>query len=249
MSIKDAMSDYLMADSGITGLVDLRIYPQLAPGDSTGLLTLSANVADGDTVTLDTKVYTFQTSLTNTNGNVLIGATANDSIDNLIAAIELGAGSGTKYAALTTVHDSVYAERVVTSTMSVIAHDGSNKAFATTEVSDTASWGAAAMRVYPYIVLSRISAIHGRHATAADGLVRADLQIDSFDVTSPKVETLADLLRVKLHGTQQLTIGTPTVSVRAITMTLERDDIDPPKGGRDERVFRTMQEYSIVHAA
>jgi hypothetical protein len=69
-----------------------------------GTLTLAANVADSDTVKIGAKVYTFQTTLTDVDGNVLIGATASDTIDNLIAAINLAAGGGTTYADSTTAN-------------------------------------------------------------------------------------------------------------------------------------------------
>jgi len=42
---------------------------------------------DGDTVTLDTKVYTFKSSLTPTEGEVLIGVSAAVALDNLKAAV------------------------------------------------------------------------------------------------------------------------------------------------------------------
>src|SRR6185436_19426497 len=74
-----------------------------------GTLTLTDNAADGQTVTIDGKVYTFQDTLTNVDGHVLIGASASDSIDNLIAAIMLGDGSGTLYAAATAPNSSVTA--------------------------------------------------------------------------------------------------------------------------------------------
>ena len=45
------------------------------------------NVSNGDTVTIGNKIYTFVTALTPTEGQVLIGATQNDSLQNLIYAI------------------------------------------------------------------------------------------------------------------------------------------------------------------
>ncbi len=55
------------------------------------------------------KTYTFQTTLTNTDGHVKIGASGTASLANLVAAITLGAGSGSTYAAATTLHASVTA--------------------------------------------------------------------------------------------------------------------------------------------
>lgn len=74
-----------------------------------GILTLTGNALNNETVTIDGKVYTFQDSLTNVDGNVQIAGTAAGSLDNLIAAITLGSGAGTFYAALTTLHPTVTA--------------------------------------------------------------------------------------------------------------------------------------------
>lgn len=75
---------------------------------ATGSVNLTAgNAADGNTFTINGKTYTFQTSLTNSDGNVLIGGSATASIANLVAAITLGAGAGTTYAAATTAPSNV----------------------------------------------------------------------------------------------------------------------------------------------
>jgi hypothetical protein len=74
-----------------------------------GTLTLVANPADTETCTIGAQVYTFQTVLTNVAGNVLIGASASATLDNLIAAINGAAGAGTTYAAATVEHTQVRA--------------------------------------------------------------------------------------------------------------------------------------------
>lgn len=114
---------------------------------ATGTLTATGNFADGDTVTTGTKTYTFQTVLTNVNGNVLIGASASDSLDNLIAAINLGAGSGSLYAAATTANGFVSAAAGAGDTMDVTALVGGTvgNGYATTETSANASWGGATL--------------------------------------------------------------------------------------------------------
>src|SRR3954452_16261229 len=65
-------------------------------------LTATVQPTNGQTVTIGSKVYTFQTVLTNVDGNVFIGATLTISLANLLAALNLAAGAGTKYAAATT---------------------------------------------------------------------------------------------------------------------------------------------------
>ena len=112
---------------------------------ATATLTLAGNAANGETVTIQSKVYTFQTVLTNVDGNVLIGATASDSIDNLIAAINLAAGGGTLYAAATTLHPTFSAAAGAGDTMVITAKSKgvtANSA-ATTETMGSGSWGAA----------------------------------------------------------------------------------------------------------
>ncbi len=70
-----------------------------------GTFELTTNPLDTETVTLGADTYTFQTVLTNVANNVLIGALPTDSLDNLRAAVNLEAGSGTLYAALTLQND------------------------------------------------------------------------------------------------------------------------------------------------
>ena len=120
---------------------------QLTATAATGTLTNTGNFANTETVTTGTKTYTFQTALTNVNGNVLIGATASDSLDNLIAAINLGAGSGTLYAAATTANSFVSAAAGAGDTMVVTAvtAGSSGNTIATTDTSANASWGGATL--------------------------------------------------------------------------------------------------------
>jgi phage tail sheath protein FI len=114
---------------------------------ATGTLTMTANALDTETVTIGAKTYTFQTVLTNVDGNVLIGATASDSLDNLIAAIMLGSGSGTLYAAATTAHPTAGAIAGVGDTMIAYALVGgvAGNTLATTQTLTNGTWGGATM--------------------------------------------------------------------------------------------------------
>jgi len=116
---------------------------------SSQTLTIVAAISNTETVTIDTKAYTFQTSLTDVDGNVLIGATLEESIDNLVAAITLGDGAGTKYAAATTLHPTATAVKATASTMVATAKSGgtSGDTIATTETLAGAGnqWGGATM--------------------------------------------------------------------------------------------------------
>jgi hypothetical protein len=123
-------------------LADVTV-PASAPAGET--LTLTANVANTETVTIDGKTYTFQTVLTDVDGNVLIGATASDSLDNLIAAINLGAGAGSLYAASTTAHPSYTASAGAGDTMDIAStHGGTHhNGESVTEGLANGAWGAA----------------------------------------------------------------------------------------------------------
>jgi hypothetical protein len=111
---------------------------------STGTLTFTGIPNDTETVTIDGKDYTFQTVLTDVDGNVLIGASASDSLDNLIAAINLGAGAGSEYATLTTIHPSVTALAGAGDTMVVTAKTPgiAGNAIPTVTTVTGATWGA-----------------------------------------------------------------------------------------------------------
>ncbi len=105
----------------------------------------SVNFSDGDTVTIDAKTYTFQTVLTNVDGNVLIGPDAITSLAYLVAAINLDAGGGTTYAAATTIHPTVSAavnannSRVLDATAKTAGSAGNAIALAVTGTA--AIWG------------------------------------------------------------------------------------------------------------
>ena len=79
-----------------------------------GTITFTANPANNDTVTVNGKVYTFQASVTNVNGNVLIGGNKYMTAANLALAINLTGSTGTgagnfNYAASMTINAYVSA--------------------------------------------------------------------------------------------------------------------------------------------
>lgn len=110
----------LAVDDALPG--DYKTINQHTPRDDTfmeapyiaasAVLTLAANAANNDTVTVDDNTYTFKTALTGggtTPGEVLIGADADASLDNLAAAINGDAGAGTLYGTGTTASDEASA--------------------------------------------------------------------------------------------------------------------------------------------
>lgn len=91
----------------------------LKGGGSAALNTIvsnGTNVANGDTVTINGKVYTFQTTLTNVDGHVQIASSAGSfptvadaTLFNLLLAVNLTGTAGTNYATATTRNASVTA--------------------------------------------------------------------------------------------------------------------------------------------
>lgn len=129
------------------------IYLEKAATAFTGALatqTLTSdatNVSDGETCTVGNQVYTFKTALTPTAGEVLIGADAATTLDNLKAAINGTGTAGTDYAATTPIHTQVTATTNTNTTQVVQAREYAvtNADIATTETSAHLSWGAATL--------------------------------------------------------------------------------------------------------
>jgi len=82
----------------------------IAPTTAGGTLNFTLNATNTEDVTIDAKTYTFQTVLTDFDGNVLIGADSEETLRNLIAAINLEPwGKGSVYADATTLHPTAHA--------------------------------------------------------------------------------------------------------------------------------------------
>lgn len=139
--------DTVILPDGVTQALTTNLDRTIDGVHATETLTLAANAANGETVTINTNVYTFEDELTNVDGNVHVGADADESIDNLIAAINLGDGAGTAYAAATTLHATVTAEAAAGDTMLATArHSGTAaNAYDTTETMGNGAWGAATL--------------------------------------------------------------------------------------------------------
>lgn len=125
----------------------LTVKSTLAGIAASGVLTTDATApANASTVTIGTKVYTWQTVLTNVDGNVLIGATVATAYANLAAAINLGAGSGTTYAAATTANPAGTSAVATATTVTVTATTpgSAGNAIASTQAGTSHStWGGA----------------------------------------------------------------------------------------------------------
>lgn len=114
---------------------------------ATGTLTSTGTFGDTQTVVVGGKTYTTQTSLTNVDGNVLIGANAAATLQNLYDAINLTGTAGTQYATAMTANTRVKATAVTATTLVVKALTAGEvgNLIATTETQTNAGWGAATL--------------------------------------------------------------------------------------------------------
>lgn len=115
-------------------------------GAQTLTITSTDNAVDAETVTIGTRVYTFEDTLTNVNGNIKIGADKAATLANLAHAINGSGGTpGTDYALANVAHPDVTA--TVASPMVVTAKRTgyAGNAIATTETMTHGSWGAATL--------------------------------------------------------------------------------------------------------
>jgi hypothetical protein len=100
-----------------------------------GSLTVAIQPSNGDTFTIGSKTYTLQTTLTNVDGNIQIGASLAATQANIVAAINLTGNVGTQYAAATRVNTQVTAGTFATNVSIITAKEAgtAGNSIATTE--------------------------------------------------------------------------------------------------------------------
>ncbi len=109
-------------------------------------LAFSGNAVAGETVTIDGIVYTWRATVSTIANEVKIGATDDDSIDNLVAAINGGAGSGTVYGSLTVAHTTVSASNITGAlNVAAVTLGLAGNSIAVTETMTNAAWGGSTL--------------------------------------------------------------------------------------------------------
>lgn len=96
-----------IAVAGDDDQVKLPLSMQSPARHASARVACTAPPSNGDTLTIDSKVYTWRTTLTAADGDVLIGATAQACLQNLMAAMFASGGAGTTYGANTVAHPTV----------------------------------------------------------------------------------------------------------------------------------------------
>lgn len=109
---------------------------------ATGTFTATGEIVTTETITINGKTYTVLDTLVDVDGNVQKGATVSDTLNNIVAAINLGLGAGTLYAASTTLNPDVTAARGAGNTIVVTAKipGAVGNSLTTTEVVVNGSW-------------------------------------------------------------------------------------------------------------
>lgn len=142
--------DVYEANSG-AGVTAGRTSVDVSAGGTkaTGVVTAADQVSNNDTVVIGNKTYTFKTALTPAEGEVLIGASAAATLDNLKLAINRTApetNDGVKYK-VAAAHTQVTATTNTDTEQTVEARytgTGPNS-YATTTTAANLSWGAATL--------------------------------------------------------------------------------------------------------
>lgn len=120
------------------------------PVAASGVLTLTGNALNNETVTIDGVTYTFKTALSVGPAvayEILIGAAATNTLDNLIAAMNSSGGVGTTYSTGTLIHPTVSGAAGAGDTMNATARAAglSGNSIITTDTLTAGSWGDATL--------------------------------------------------------------------------------------------------------
>ena len=97
----------------------------------------------------------------------------------------------------------------------------------------------------PYIVLNVISETRVSHLASAAGLVMARVQIDCWESTEARADTLKDKVRLALDGMTRKDLG----STRVARVSLENvtNNAVTPSGGEPVGTYSRIMDVVIVH--
>jgi hypothetical protein len=114
---------------------------------ASGTLTASGTVNDADTVTIDSVVYTFKTTLTGAAFEVLINGSAANALTNLKKAVNLSGVAATDYGTGTTKHPTVAGGALTSTTLLMTANNigTAGNSYGTTDTGANLSWSASTL--------------------------------------------------------------------------------------------------------
>lgn len=99
---------------------------------------------------------------------------------------------------------------------------------------------------FPYAVITMVAEERTPHLTAASGLARALYQIDTYGDDLSETLDGANQLRIVLDGFRgdQWNSGT---EVRRVVLESVREDLGPPRDGKEEGIYNVSQDYGVWH--
>lgn len=180
----------------------LKVVTSSTVAAATGVLTSTLNYSDGATITIGTRVYTIQATLTLVDGHVHLGATEADTITNIVNAINNnGTGvNGTDF--YVTAHTSDPNVTAV-SGLHTVTVTAKNKGYGANSVATTttsaATWGSATLTGGQADVVVTDVAVVDETPTSTARVERvghqanaADFTITNDGVDLPYLSTAAD---------------------------------------------------------
>lgn len=113
---------------------------------ASGTLTTTGNAVAAETIVVGNKTYTWRATVAATANEVLVGASASASLDNLKSAINLD-GNTAVYGSATTINADIRASTKTATTLFMVAKVGgtAGNSLATTEAMANASYGGATL--------------------------------------------------------------------------------------------------------
>lgn len=134
---------YLVKADGVLAATDEGKFFNLADTATIKITSTGVAITNNDTITIGTQVYTFKTTLTGAANEVLIGANASASLDNLKSAVNATAGAGTTYGTGTVANTTATATTKTSTTLLLNAISTTVSTFTVTETAATLSVGTA----------------------------------------------------------------------------------------------------------
>lgn len=182
---------------GIVGGGNIAIDVSAFATASQGTLTVTGGgnqIADGDTVTIDTKIYTFKTTLTPTEGEILIGADDTAALLNLSNALDLAGAAGVDYS-VAAIHPTVtkISSDALTMIVEVRIPGTDGDSIVSTEVAAELSWDGGG-------TLGTTVAGVDCPAADADGVIVTDVSAGSSLVTATQGGGTTVLMTVDIAG-------------------------------------------------
>jgi hypothetical protein len=187
-------------------------------------LDATANLSNGETVTMGSRTYTFQTVLTNVNGNVLIGSDLEESLYHLAAALSADVGSGTIFAAATTENTQVFASAWGATRLTVKAHTAgaSGNSIGVSETAANASWITEGGGSTSNLDFGADAALSNVVQAQDDAEIASDAKLKE------RVETYADVYSVELaQAFAEASLAIAILEQQKVTYTTRRTGIRP----------------------